>query len=200
MSWNTIATSRALAGTSLTTDAVDQHLARGDRLEPGDHPQHGRLAATRRADEHEELTVLDGEVDPVDRLGAVGVDLAEIASVRASPCETCRVDSRAGPAWPQTGLGANMVTWRWPTIRCLQPYQLKHLTLRNRVFSSSHEPAYSRERHAQGPLPAVSRREGQGRHRHDDDRRLGGRVPRTARRRSATCTPTRTRSCRSSGA
>lgn len=25
----------------------------------------------------------------------------------------------------------------------LQPYQLKHLTLRNRVFSSSHEPAYS---------------------------------------------------------
>ena len=25
----------------------------------------------------------------------------------------------------------------------LQPYQLKHLTIRNRVFSSSHEPAYS---------------------------------------------------------
>ncbi len=27
----------------------------------------------------------------------------------------------------------------------LQPYQLKHLTLRNRVFSSSHEPAYSED-------------------------------------------------------
>ena len=25
----------------------------------------------------------------------------------------------------------------------LQPYSLKHLALRNRVFSSSHEPAYS---------------------------------------------------------
>ena len=24
---------------------------------------------------------------------------------------------RAGPAWPQTGLGANMVTWPWPKIR-----------------------------------------------------------------------------------
>ncbi|MBT8217796.1 MAG: hypothetical protein KJO17_13165, partial [Acidimicrobiia bacterium] len=27
----------------------------------------------------------------------------------------------------------------------LEPFQLKHLTLRNRVFSSSHEPAYSEE-------------------------------------------------------
>ena len=27
----------------------------------------------------------------------------------------------------------------------LQPYQLKHLTLRNRVMSTSHEPAYSED-------------------------------------------------------
>lgn len=25
----------------------------------------------------------------------------------------------------------------------LQPYQLKHLTLKNRIFSTGHEPAYS---------------------------------------------------------
>ena len=27
----------------------------------------------------------------------------------------------------------------------LQPYRFKHLTLRNRVFSSAHEPAYSED-------------------------------------------------------
>ena len=27
----------------------------------------------------------------------------------------------------------------------LQPYQLKHLTLRNRLMSTSHEPAYSED-------------------------------------------------------
>ena len=27
----------------------------------------------------------------------------------------------------------------------LQPFQLKHLTLKNRVMSSSHEPAYSED-------------------------------------------------------
>ena len=27
----------------------------------------------------------------------------------------------------------------------LQPYQLKHLTLRNRIMSTAHEPAYSEE-------------------------------------------------------
>ena len=27
----------------------------------------------------------------------------------------------------------------------LQPYQLKHLTLRNRIMSTSHEPAYSED-------------------------------------------------------
>jgi N-methyl-L-proline demethylase len=32
-----------------------------------------------------------------------------------------------------------------PTDPLLQPFQLKHLTLRNRIFSSSHEPAYSED-------------------------------------------------------
>ena len=27
----------------------------------------------------------------------------------------------------------------------LQPFQLKHLTLRNRIFSPSHEPAYAED-------------------------------------------------------
>src|SRR5581483_4978967 len=43
---------------------------------PGHHPQSGRLAASRRADEDHELAVADFEVDVVDRAGAVRVDLA----------------------------------------------------------------------------------------------------------------------------
>ena len=35
----------------------------GDVLEPGDHPQRGRLAATGRADEDDELAVGDLEVE-----------------------------------------------------------------------------------------------------------------------------------------
>ena len=43
---------------------VDRPLV--DRLEPGQHPQRRRLAASRRADEHEELAVGDGQVEVVD--------------------------------------------------------------------------------------------------------------------------------------
>ena len=54
----------ALGGAELVDPlARDPELARGDRLEPGDHPQQGRLAAARRADEHAELAVGDREVD-----------------------------------------------------------------------------------------------------------------------------------------
>ncbi len=37
------------------------------RLEPGDHPQGGRLAGARRAEQGEELPAGDREVDAVDR-------------------------------------------------------------------------------------------------------------------------------------
>ena len=47
-------------------------------LEPGDHPQHGRLAAAGRTDEHDELAVGDLEVEPVNSLRPVGVDLAHV--------------------------------------------------------------------------------------------------------------------------
>ena len=40
---------------------VDRALV--DRLEPGQHPQRRRLAASRWADEHEELAVGDGQVE-----------------------------------------------------------------------------------------------------------------------------------------
>ena len=38
----------------------------------------------------------------------------------------------------------------------LQPFQLKHLTLKNRILSTSHEPAYSEDGLPQAPLSALS--------------------------------------------
>src|SRR6188474_3579134 len=54
---------------------ADLQLPLRDLLETGDHAQRGRLAAARRADEDEELAVLDSEVQVVDRPRSVGVDL-----------------------------------------------------------------------------------------------------------------------------
>ena len=56
----------------------------------------------------------------------------------------------------------------------LQPFRLKHLTLKNRIMSHGARAGLRRGRPAQGPLPALPRREGQGRHRADHDRGLGG--------------------------
>ena len=58
---------------------TDQDVALVDRFEPGQHPQRRRLAAARRADQHEELAVADLEVERIDgrgvgaRVGPAGV-------------------------------------------------------------------------------------------------------------------------------
>ena len=48
--------------------AVDADLAGGDRLEPGDGVEQGRLAAAGRADQHEEAALLELEVDALEDL------------------------------------------------------------------------------------------------------------------------------------
>ena len=69
--------SRSFGDTSLTTRPPIETRAVGDVLEPGDHAQRGRLAAARRADEHEELAVVDVERQVEDGLDAVVVDLVD---------------------------------------------------------------------------------------------------------------------------
>ena len=57
----------ALAGRQVGhVAAADPDLAFGGLLEPRDHPQERRLAAARRPDEHEELTVCDPQRDLFD--------------------------------------------------------------------------------------------------------------------------------------
>ena len=75
----------------LGVDVVDDPLAdgdgaAGDLLEPGHHAQGGRLAAARRAEEHQELAVGDVQRQVVDRGGvtealgdAVEADLCQRA-------------------------------------------------------------------------------------------------------------------------
>ena len=60
----------------------------------------------------------------------------------------------------------------------LQQFQLKNMTLRNRVVSTSHEPSYTEDGMPKAALPPLPRGEGQGRHRPDDDGRLRGGRPR----------------------
>ena len=63
---------RALDGLDLEVLPGEVHPPRGRLLEPGDHPQHRRLARATRAEHREELPVVDREVHVVD-----GGDVAE---------------------------------------------------------------------------------------------------------------------------
>ena len=69
--------SRSFGETSLTTRPPIRISPSRDLLEPRDHPQRGRLAAARRADEDHELAVGDLEVERLDGARAVGIDLRD---------------------------------------------------------------------------------------------------------------------------
>jgi hypothetical protein len=54
--------------------ATDRDLAAGDFLQPRDHAQRGRLAAARRADQHDEFLVGHFQVDNMhDRMAVIGL-------------------------------------------------------------------------------------------------------------------------------
>ncbi len=92
----------ALGGVDLVDQlAVDEDLAVAHLLEPGDHPQQGRLAAAGRADEDHELAVLDLEVDAVDHLGvaeALDDPMQPQLSHHALPTLAANRDTRDVPA------------------------------------------------------------------------------------------------------
>ena len=58
--------------------SVEQYGTRGRILQAGDDAEHGRLAATRRAQQHHELAVLDVKAHVVDGEGSVTENLANV--------------------------------------------------------------------------------------------------------------------------
>jgi len=78
---------------------ADDHLALADVLEAGDHPQRGGLPAARRADEDDELPVLDLEIEVLHGLGAV----------REALPDAVELDFRHGML-PRVGVGPQSAT------------------------------------------------------------------------------------------
>jgi hypothetical protein len=74
----------AVLGGDVVHDPVaDPDCPLGDGLEPGDHPQRGRLSAARRPHQHHELAVLDPQVEVGDRPRPARVDLADVLEIDA---------------------------------------------------------------------------------------------------------------------
>ena len=85
----------AVLGLEVVDDLVaDAQLTRRDRLQPGDHPQRGRLATARRADEHEELAVGHVERELVHGVEPVLVHLVDLLERDAAHCGPLLLDGR----------------------------------------------------------------------------------------------------------
>jgi hypothetical protein len=59
--------------------AIDPDLAAADLLQPRDHSQRRRLAATGRPDQHYELMIGDVQIDALHRLDAAFIFLDDLA-------------------------------------------------------------------------------------------------------------------------
>ena len=66
-----------LACGAAIADVVERHRARSGAVEAGDGAQQGRLAAAGAADDGDDLAKLDLGGKPLQRVDAVGIDLAD---------------------------------------------------------------------------------------------------------------------------
>ena len=58
--------------------AVDQELAAGNVLQPGDHPQRRGFSAAGRPDKHHKLTLFDLQAEIMHRMETIRVDLIDV--------------------------------------------------------------------------------------------------------------------------
>ena len=70
------------------TNPVDKDVASGHRFKPGHHPKNRRFAAARRADQHEELTLVNQEVKVRHREKTVRVDLVDPLQLHRGHCSS----------------------------------------------------------------------------------------------------------------
>src|SRR5690625_1401869 len=104
----------AVFGRHVVHDAIpDSHRSLGDLLEAGDHAQRGRLATTRRPDEHHELFVpyrqgeiLNGGHVSEALVYAVQNDFSHVSSLRSSLGSVPRAGQGSRPLRPVTGLNS----------------------------------------------------------------------------------------------
>ena len=88
----------AVAGRQIVDEfAVESDRPRSHVLEAGDHPQHGRLAAARRADEDHELALLDGKVERAARPRRRSQRPSSLARATGSPCASSVLLRRRDP-------------------------------------------------------------------------------------------------------
>ena len=104
--------SRSFGVSSLTTRPPIEQLAARDVLQPGDHAQRGRLAAAGRADEDEELPVVDLERQVEDRLDAVVVDLVDFVERTSATAYLLVASLQTWNAGPSPGRTAGPSTHR----------------------------------------------------------------------------------------
>src|SRR5207249_54533 len=87
--------------------AVDGHLPRRRQLVADEEPDEGRLAGAGRSDEEREVSLVDREVDVLERRGAVGVALADVFQTdQIRRCPSSSASKRhvaVPPAWTVTG-------------------------------------------------------------------------------------------------
>ena len=75
----------AVLGRQIVDSSIaDAHEPSADLLQPGDHPERGRLAASRGSDQDDELPVGDFEIEPIDGERSVTVDLGDTVKDDAS--------------------------------------------------------------------------------------------------------------------
>ena len=93
--------------------AVDEDFAGGNLLQAGDHAEQRRFPAARRADEDDELAVLDGKVDAVDHLDGAEV-LHHAAELEGSPSRHLHAIAREASPHRGDGRGRSEARPRWP--------------------------------------------------------------------------------------
>ena len=94
--WKTMPMSRRLGGTRVMSLPSTRIAPGVGAVEAGDEAERGRLAAAARAEQGEELALLEREVDPVER-DDVAERPAQLAGARRAPSARSR---RPGPAPP----------------------------------------------------------------------------------------------------
>ena len=110
---------RSRGARSLATRAIDHEVAVGDFLKARDHPQRRRLAAARRADQHEKLAILDRQVERVHGKLAVVIALGDAVEDDFRHGIPCPRSDRAKVPCPPTAMSKTRLAEFFTSMRLI---------------------------------------------------------------------------------